>query len=283
MKSVISSDELYYLYRPIKKIENKGTTMQPIKLYWFQGTNEAGKNFGDWLSPKLCEAISGRQVVHTPIKNCDIIAIGSIIHRLKNHFWSHQVHVWGAGLIEERPQFKTPHHIHAVRGRLTADKLTNKQVEVLGDPGLLSDILLTDRRIEKRFRVGIIPHYTDHRHPFVTEFSHQKGVTVINVFSETIDFLQQVSQCEIILSTSLHGLIIADALNIPNGWIKLSDNIRGKDFKFADYYSIFGLNDVKPIYFSATSKISDYVQTYESWQRPNLDHIKQLLIKSFPL
>ena len=257
--------------------------MESIKLYWFQGTNEAGKNFGDWLSPKLCEAISGRQVVYAPIKKCDMIAIGSIIHRLKNHFWGHRVHVWGAGLIEERPQFKTPHYIHAVRGQLTADKLINKQVEILGDPGLLSDILLPDRHLEKRFRIGIIPHYTDHHHPFVTEFSKQNGVTVIDVFSETIEFLQQVTQCEMILSSSLHGLIIADALNIPNGWIKLSDKIRGNDFKFADYYSTFGLNDIKPIHFAAASKISDYAQIYESWQRPNLDQIKQSLIKSFPL
>lgn len=256
--------------------------MQPLKLYWVQGLKEGGKNFGDWLSPKLCEAISGRQVVYAPANKCDIFAIGSIIHRLKNHFWSHRVHVWGAGLIEERPPFNTPHHIHAVRGKLTAAKLKNKSIETLGDPGLLSDMLLPDQHIDKRFKVGIIPHYVDQHHPDITAFSHQSGVTVIDVFSETIDFLQQVSQCEFILSSSLHGLIIADALNVPNSWIKLSNKIRGNDFKFADYYSIFELENVQPVTFSAAATTSGYAQTYESWQRPGLDRIKQELLKSFP-
>lgn len=256
--------------------------MKPLKLYWSQGLKDGGKNFGDWLSPKLCEAISGRQVIYAPVKKCDMLAIGSIIHKLKNHFWSHRVHVWGAGLIEERPRFNTHHHIHAVRGKLTAAKLKNKRVEVLGDPGLLSDMLLPNRQIDKRFRVGVIPHYVDQHHPDITAFSRQNGVTVIDVFSETVDFLQQVSQCEIILSSSLHGLITADSLNIPNSWIKLSDKIRGDDFKFADYYSIFGFDNVQPTSFSTTAKTSDYVHTYESWQRPGLDKIKQMLLKSFP-
>jgi hypothetical protein len=257
--------------------------MQPLKLYWTKGLKNGGKNFGDWLSPKLCEAISGRQVVYAPADECDMFAVGSIIHRLKNHFWSRKVHVWGSGLIEERPQFKTSHYIHAVRGRLTAKKIKKKHIETLGDPGLLSDLLVKNRNIDKRFKVGVIPHYVDQLNPSVTEFSRQSGVTVIDVFSETIEFLKHVAQCEIILSSSLHGLIIADALNIPNDWIKLSDNVRGKDFKFADYYSVFDFDNVEPIPFLITSKTSDFTETYETWKRPGLDQIKQKLINAFPL
>ena len=106
---------------------------------------------------------------------------------------------------------------------------------------------------------------------------------MIDVFSETVEFIQQVSQCEMILSSSLHGLITADALKIPNRWIKLSDKIRGNDYKFADYYSAFGLKNIRPNHLDSTYKISSYNEVYESWQRPGLEQIKQELLEAFPL
>lgn len=45
--------------------------------------------------------------------------------------------------------------------------------------------------------------------------------------------------CKCILSSSLHGLIFADALGIPNRRIVLSDEIIGGDLKFDDYYSVY--------------------------------------------
>ena len=132
--------------------------MRPIKLYWTQGLNDGGKNFGDWLSPKLCEAISGRPVVYASAKQCDMIAIGSVFQRLKNHFWNHRVHVWGTGLIEKHATIRSPHYIHAIRGKLTANTISGKSTNIFGDPGLLCVILLPARQIVKKFRLGIIPH-----------------------------------------------------------------------------------------------------------------------------
>ena len=255
---------------------------KPLKLYWSSGLKNGKKNFGDWLSPALCEAVSGRKIQYAKPRQCDLVAVGSILHRLKNHFWTHRVHVWGSGLIEERTPFSTPHYIHAVRGKLTASTIRNRHVEALGDPGLLSDILLPERKIAKKFRIGVVPHYVDQQHPAIIEFLKQPGVTFIDIFSETIDFLEQVAQCEIILSSSLHGLIIADALQIPNGWLKLSQRVRGNDYKFADYYSVFGLEEMKPYPFSATTTITDLNNLVETYSRPGLDQIKQQLYEAFP-
>ncbi len=255
---------------------------KPLKLYWSSGLKNGKKNFGDWLSPMLCEAISGRKVEYAKPRRCDLVAVGSILQRLKNHFWTHRVHVWGSGLIEEQSPFKTPHTIHALRGKLTAATLSNCEVPVLGDPGLLSDILLPQRCTEKKYRVGIVPHYVDQERPEVIEFLKQPGVTFIDIFSDTIDFLQQIDQCELILSSSLHGLIIADALQIPNGWLKLSQRVRGNDYKFADYYSVFGLKEMKPYPFSTTTTITDLNNLVETYSRPGLDQIKQQLYESFP-
>ena len=41
----------------------------------------------------------------------------------------------------------------------------------------------------------------------------------------------------------MHGLVLADALGIPNRRARVSDRLIGGDYKFADYYSVF---DVSP-------------------------------------
>ena len=40
----------------------------------------------------------------------------------------------------------------------------------------------------------------------------------------------------------MHGLIAADALGIPNARIRVADRITGGDYKFRDYYSVFGVD-----------------------------------------
>ena len=62
----------------------------------------------------------------------------------------------------------------------------------------------------------------------------------IDVQNETKQVLKEISQCKYIISTSLHGLIIADSYGIPNCWCEISDRILGERFKFHDYFSSFG-------------------------------------------
>ena len=51
-----------------------------------------------------------------------------------------------------------------------------------------------------------------------------------------------MSQCEVVISSAMHGLITADSLGIPNARAIISNNITGGDYKFNDYYSIYGIN-----------------------------------------
>ncbi|WP_374380800.1 hypothetical protein [Pseudomonas fluvialis] len=53
-----------------------------IKLYWHRGSgrSDAGqRNFGDYLSPLIVEAVSGRSVKYAPLKEAEMMAIGTIL------------------------------------------------------------------------------------------------------------------------------------------------------------------------------------------------------------
>ena len=59
-----------------------------------------------------------------------------------------------------------------------------------------------------------------------------------------MDVCRDISGCERILSSSLHGLIIADSFSIPNRRIGFYNNLKGGDFKFEDYASALGRLDI---------------------------------------
>jgi pyruvyltransferase len=255
---------------------------KPIKLYWSSSLKNGRKNVGDWLSPALVEAISGRAVVHASSKTCDLVAIGSILQRVKHHFWNRRIHVWGTGFIASQRPVSPHHYYHAVRGVATASLIKNISIPAMGDPGLLVTRLLPNyESVPKRYRIGVIAHYKDHDNPHINAFIERiPHTTRIDVLAEPADFLQNVAQCEFILSSSLHGLIVADAFGIPNAWIELSQLVRGNQFKFHDYYSVFNITP-QPAQLDLLQS-QDIDKLTADYARPGLTQVQDNLLASFP-
>ena len=64
---------------------------------------------------------------------------------------------------------------------------------------------------------------------------------------EVYNIINQIKECEIIISSSLHGLILADAYEKPSLRFNYSNKLVGGDFKFEDYYSGVGLDSHETI------------------------------------
>ena len=262
-----------------------------IKLYWCRGKGRddiARRNFGDYLSPLLVEMLSGKPVIYAPVHKADMMAIGSIMPRLakaRRFLLPRRLHVWGAGTDAPGLSFSSRHFYHAVRGVRTLEQIAGlKSAPALGDPGLLVSQWWGGRvKPEKRYRLGLIPHYVDRENPLIREVAQKKGVCLIDVFDPIEEVLRQVQSCDYVMSSSMHGLIVADAFGIPNRRLILSQGLIS-DFKFSDYYSAFGLDEPPALQASVLSGPGpvDPETLIGEYQRPGLAEIQMQLVKAFP-
>jgi hypothetical protein len=181
------------------------------------------------------------------------------------------------------PPHRSRHRFHAVRGPLTAAVVQGIDPDVaLGDPGLLVD-LLVEGRPAPTARTGclVIPHYKDRGHAaLLAAVEGLPHVEVADVFAPPLEILDRIRAAECVLSSSMHGLIAADALGIPNAWISVSGALRGGDFKFRDYYGVFG---IAPRAWPLTrALLADPTVAVADWARPGIDAVRQRLVARFP-
>ena len=108
------------------------------------------------------------------------------------------------------------------------------------------------------------------------------AITLIDPRSGVQNVIDRVAQCECIVASCLHALVIADSLGIPNAWIKIGDRIIGGDFKFRDYYSVFGIDDPHPIRFGRWDNARSLARKLRGYRRDGVEQIKQRLIDAFP-
>lgn len=203
-----------------------------VPVYYFHGE----KNVGDLLTPYIVEKITGKPAHNAKSRNFNhLLGVGSMIHRAKKNS-----DIWGTGTLDKTIGSKymaEELRIFALRGYLSAEALFGPNGGgpniSFGDPGVLMPRFFSPN-IEKRFRVGVIPHYVDYESEFIR---NAPGVKLIDVRSDPEEFICQMLECEFVLSSSLHGLILADAYGVKNKWVSFSDKVTGGGFKFSDYYS----------------------------------------------
>ena len=105
------------------------------------------------------------------------------------------------------------------------------EIEAIGDPALLLPMLYAPDH-EKKHIYGIIPHWNDHEYCL----NRYPDIHIIDPLQPVKDFIEDVVSCEQVISSGLHGLIVADTFGIPNAWIKFNKT-ETNDFKYSDYYT----------------------------------------------
>ena len=214
-------------------------------------------NFGDALNSVLIQHLGGKEILAAGVKDCEMIAIGSLLGRFLSRRFSfkplfrHPIMVWGSGYVEfgnrkDMHYLSRRMNIMALRGKATLEKFRKvhgakiARNVVLGDPGLLSRELINANEIKKKYDLGIIPHYCDKNSPSLERIK-VKNAKVIDIQQTPLDFLHDLAECRAVISSALHGIIAADSLGIPHIRMRCSTNIIGGDWKYNDYYSVFDI------------------------------------------
>ncbi len=209
-----------------------------VPLLWWTDT----PNYGDLLSPWLVGRVAQRPVVFAPPRHPSYVAVGSVVTRARRGST-----VWGSGSFgsERRSLFKSSAQYRAVRGPLTRSRLLDVGIEcprVYGDPALLVPMYFWPA-VEKTHEVGIVIRHSEH---LWRDVARDGEVKVIDFGSEDIDAVtREILSCRRIISSSLHGLVIADAYGIPNAWLGTDGKVGGSrpnggEFKYIDYFASVG-------------------------------------------
>lgn len=237
-----------------------GSNMKQKKIWHWQKK----KNFGDELNKIIFNEACGMNLISTHKKRkADYIGIGSILQSFETKYpWKKwfrkKLTVLGAGFMDKAIGFKKFSRrmdFKIVRGELTKGELEklgyNMDGVALGDPGLFASHLLKDP-MAKKYKLGIVPHFSDMESPIVWDLHKSIPDSIlINILDDPMTVIKQIAQCECILASAMHGLIVADSFGIPNIWAenRFKTSKIEPHFKYHDYYSIYGLKDMKPVQF----------------------------------
>lgn len=215
-------------------------TNKTIYAYWWRPRKKP-YNFGDELGAIILTKL-GYKVRRVAMAKADVLLTGTMVDPAETTNQNATLIGTGSGY-----QHESVHNFNvlAARGQLTADNL---KVQVpLGDLGLLASRIWPKQ--PTKYNVGIVRHYVD-------KDEYGFGDIIIDAGGDAETIIKQISSCRVILSSSLHGLIVADSYGIPNMRIARDDVITG-NYKWMDYKTAFvrPLNEIQDDLLEAIAKL----------------------------
>lgn len=195
-----------------------------MKVFYF--TSDKPVNIGDAISPFILDTFTK----HKPeLANSDeenkLLLVGSLLDIVKNGDTI-------LGIGSNKPNFvleaNDTMRFISVRGPLTRFQIKGADVpKIYGDPALLLPLMYYPK-IEKKKKTGLVPHYVDKKY-----FPKDQ---IIDIEQDYKTFIDQILECDEIIASSLHAIVIAEAYGIKTKWVMYGDKIEGGEFKYQDYF-----------------------------------------------
>jgi len=233
-------------------------------------------NLGDALSPVIFRWMLDRKSIPVDKKTKHthhLMAVGSILGG--NGFFD--ATVWGSGIksfdqiasLGKRKYFQKL-DIRAVRGPLTRDALLSCGYQcpmVFGDPVVLMPLIYKPKdRIPQG--VAAILH-------FKQKMKIPQNLKTIDIGTGDYKlFIDELCNCEKVISASLHGIIIAEAYGVPA--VFLGEGRSFEIFKYYDWYFSTGRKNVR-----FASSIEEAVEM-APMELPDISKIQENILKAFP-
>ncbi|MDF2116067.1 polysaccharide pyruvyl transferase family protein [Roseiarcaceae bacterium H3SJ34-1] len=214
--------------------------MELILKHWIDQPN-AGDAFSRDVAEKYIGPVAA-VAEGNPLDQTNLLLIGSIMGWADEHSI-----VCGTGMISptQFPRSK-PKEVVSVRGPITRQFLRQADIDVpdrFGDAGILAADFMPNPP-KPKYRCGVILHHSEKwlwPKIYYKKFFTRQEILFIDISLDPMNVFEKICQCELIFSSSLHGLIFAHALGRRAAWIEASDRLVGKGFKFYDYFLSVGV------------------------------------------
>ena len=179
-----------------------------------------------------------------PTGRSKLLSVGSVIHNARKGDV-----IWGAGINGKvwptNVTDKMDIVVTAVRGPLTRQVLEMRGIacpEVYGDPGLLFPLLFAEeirQAVETRRKAGptggvvFIPNLNDERLMSTDHLALTADVRSVSPGLTPWDVAAEIATADLVLASSLHGIVLAEALGIP---VRPIASLFEPAFKYLDYF-----------------------------------------------
>lgn len=173
-------------------------------------------NFGDLIGPLIVAQLVEGHAVAAPTATPErprLLAVGSVLHLAEDYDL-----VWGSGVNGKvsRSEMSAKHlDIRAVRGPLSGDILRSRGHSVpvtYGDPALLLPLLFPQTALwalTKTRSMTVIPNFND-----MSAFD-PADPAVLSPRTDLWTLVRAIAESEFVVGSSLHAIIIAEALGVP--------------------------------------------------------------------
>ena len=202
-------------------------------------------NFGDLLGPIIIERLRRMADLPTETRTARrLLSVGSVLHFARDGDV-----IWGSGVNGKIPLDSydfTFLDVRAVRGPHTRALLQDRGINVpavFGDPALLlphvaPELLNASRH--KRHKLTIVPNMEDLRR----HRSLRLAPNVLNPRSGLRHCLYRIVRSELVVGSSLHAIVVAEAFGIP---ARVVESKVEHHLKYADYYAGTGRGSYSPV------------------------------------
>ncbi len=220
-----------------------------LPLYYYR--HPKFENFGDYISLKIVERILDGKVQlsnkRAPPGQRKFLALGSLLFAANDYDV-----LWGTGTNEKRSD-KNDYDfrmldVRAVRGPLTRQILMERHgipcPEIYGDPALLMPYLFPEfkRPDNPSYDYIVVVHYND-----LNLFPKDAKGRIVYAVEPWDTVVKKILDSRFVISSSLHGIIVAEAFGIPARLLRVNE--KEPLIKFQDYY--LGTNRSETVYASS--------------------------------
>lgn len=248
----------------------KKSRRRHINLEWWDKKD----NLGDYLSMVICQWMLERKQCdpdYVTLKTIHLSAVGSILGLAPYDavVWGSGIHCLGEITAIMRRKKLVKYDIRAVRGPVTKAILEENGYYAdcaIGDPAVLMPLIYPAEKKGKRYPYSVVQHHTCPK--------ETQGHRISIATKDYKYFIEEILKSEKVISSSLHGIIIAESYGIPA--VFWNDGMDQELMKYYDWYYSTDRMSVK------VAKTLEEAVEMEPMPLPELREMQKSLLASFP-